>query len=437
MPRQTNKLAARFVASHKMPGKYPDGGGLFLQVTGEGAKSWLYRFVSPTVQKRNKAGVPQFRDSGKPEMQVRWMGLGALSDLSLAEARLKRVELRKMVFEGTDPIEARKQERTARIADSTATRSFEWCAAQYLKSRSGTWKNVKHARQWASTLATYVYPVLGALPIGSVETAHVLEVLEPIWPTKTETASRVRGRIESVIDWAIARGIRSGPNPARWRGHLDKILPKPNMVARVQHLPALRYQEAPTFMQALRGIDSISARALEFLILTCCRTSEVTGAAWNEIDTSAALWDVPGVRMKSGNPHRVPLSKRALEILKRMEAVRCSEYIFPGGRENSPLSDMAMSKVVKQLRSTGQFSSDDFTVHGFRSTFKDWVSERTRHSNEVTEMALAHTISNKVEAAYRRGDLFEKRRRVMADWADYLDSAGISGEVVSIRGLDR
>ncbi|MGH8040594.1 MAG: tyrosine-type recombinase/integrase, partial [Rudaea sp.] len=276
------------------------------------------------------------------------------------------------------------------------------------------WKNEKHAAQWTSTLDTYAYPVIGKLPVAAIDTVLVMKVLEPIWTTKTETATRVRGRMESVLDWATVRGYRDGENPARWKGHLDHLLPKRSKVKKVQHHPALVYAKAPAFLSELRAQEGTAARALEFLILTACRTNEVIGARWNEFDLAEKTWTVPAERMKAGKEHRVPLSAQALKIIKDLRKQVQGEFVFPGLHEGNPLSNMAMLELLKRMERNA------LTVHGFRSTFRDWVGETTNYPREVAEAALAHTIKDKAEAAYARGDLFAKRRRMFDDWAGYL-----------------
>jgi integrase len=300
--------------------------------------------------------------------------------------------------------------------------TFKECAESYISANQSGWKNAKHGVQWTATLETYAYPVIGSLPVGAVETAHVLKILQPIWNSKTETASRVRGRIEKVLDRAKALKIRSGENPARWKGHLDQLLPARSQVAPVEHHTALPYRELPAFMVRLRDADSVSARALEWTILTIARTGDTIGAKWQEINEAERTWTIPAGRLKGRrgagrNDHVIPLSDRALDILHNMP--REGDYIFPGGKEGRGLSNMAMDQLLKGMG----YDSDAATVHGFRSTFKDWCSEQTGYPNELSELAMAHTVSNKVEAAYRRGDMREKRVQLMRDWADYCASS--------------
>jgi integrase len=349
--------------------------------------------------------------------QAREMGLGPLHIVTLAEAREKAREARRLRHEGIDPIEARKAKQAEeRLAAATAM-TFQECAERYIEAHKPGWKNPKHAKQWPSTLETYVYPVFGSLPVQAIDVGLVMKVLEPIWQTKPETASRVRGRIEAVLDWAKARGYRNGENPAQWRGHLENLLPARSKVRKVEHHPALPYPEMADFIACLLKQDGIAARALEFLILTATRTNELIGARWEEFDLTKKVWTIPGERMKAGKEHRVPLSGRALEIIAEMQADRVNDhpFVFPGGRPEKPLSNMAMLKLL------GRMGRDDLTAHGFRSSFRDWAAEVTLFPSEVVEMALAHTVGDKVEAAYRRGDLFEKRRELMEAWARYCE----------------
>jgi integrase len=345
------------------------------------------------------------------------MGLGPLHLVGLAEARQKVLECRKMHLEGIDPIEVRRTKREQATLERASAMTFKVCAEKYIASHKAGWKNDKHAAQWPSSLNAYAYPLLGALPAHRIDTALIMRVLDPIWSTKPETASRLRGRIELVLDWARVHGYRKGDNPARWRGHLDKLLPPRSRVKRVRHHAALPYDELPAFMVRLRQEEGIAARALEFLILTGARTSEVIGATPDEIKDG--MWIVPAERMKAGREHRVPLSVPALAIAGKMAALG-KPYLFPGRKLDASLSNMAMLQLLSRV------GRSDLTAHGFRSTLKDWTSETTDHAPEVVEMALAHTIDDKVEAAYRRGDMFHKRIALMDDW-----SAFCAGEKIS------
>jgi integrase len=396
--RTTGRLTALKVARAKTPGMYADGGGLYLQVTERGA-SWLYRFML----------------NGR----AREMGLGPLALFGLSDARAKALDARRLRHDGIDPIEARKAQRMRARLDAAKAMTFQQCAEAHIKAHRVGWRNGKHATQWEATLATYAGPIIGALPVQAIDTALVLKVLEPIWTVRSATASRLRGRIEAIVDWAKVRGYRGGENPARWRGHLDKLLPARSKVRKVEHHAALPYAELPGFLVALREHQGIAARALEFTILTAARTGEVIGARWSEVDLLDKTWTVPAGRMKAGREHRVPLPARALAILEEMLAHRHSDdqFLFPGGKPGQPLSNMAFLML---LRGMGR---GDLTTHGFRSSFRDWVAERTSFPSEVAEMALAHAVGNKVEAAYRRGDMFEKRRKLMEAWATFCTTA--------------
>jgi integrase len=375
-------------------GMYADGGGLYLQVTATGAKSWIFRYML--------------------HGRAREMGLGPLHTVSLAEARIKATECRRMRLEGIDPIDARHGQRNQARLEAAKAMTFDQCATAYIEAHRAGWKNAKHGDQWKNTLATYPGPVFGSLPVQAVDTGLVMKALEPIWASKPETATRVRGRIEAVLDWAAVRGYRQGENPARWRGHLDKLLPNRSKIRRVEHHPALPYRQIAEFMNALRRQPGTAADALQFLILTAARTGEVIGATWNEIDLAENVWTIPVERIKGGKEHRVHLSSSAMTIL---DGLRNDDenpgYIFEGGKPGRPLSNMALLAVLKRMKRA------DLTAHGFRSTFRDWAAECTNYPREVAEMALAHVIGNKVEAAYRRGDLFDKRRQLMDDWNDF------------------
>jgi integrase len=343
----------------------------------------------------------------------REMGLGSLRDVPLARARELAADYRLALAEGRDPL-------TLKEAPKVIT--FGEAADQYIATMSSGWKNAKHKAQWEMTLREYAGPIRG-LPVDQVGTEEVLRVLQPIWHTKPETASRVRGRIESVISWATAKKLRSGENPARWRGHLDQILPKRQRLTRGHHA-ALPIDDAPAFMTSLRDLEGVGARGLEFTILTAARTSETVGARWPEIDLTKRLWTVPATRMKGKREHRVPLSDRSIAILEEMATTRQSEFVFPGAKAGKPLSTMAFDMTLRRMQV-------DVTTHGFRSTFRDWASERTGFAHEVCEMALAHVIPNASEAAYRRGDLLEKRRELMAAWANFC--GGEQANVIPIR----
>jgi integrase len=339
------------------------------------------------------------------------MGLGGLATYSLAEARDLAKACRQSIRQGVDPIDARRATRAKTALDAAKSVTFKICADKYIASHKAAWKNKKHSAQWTATLEAYAYPTIGDLPVQCIETGHISDILEPIWAAKAETAGRVRGRIEVILDWAKVRGFRTGDNPARWRGHLDKLLPARTRVRKIRHHAALPYAELPTFMAHLRDENGVAARALEFLILTAARTSEVLGLPHAEVKDN--VWVVDASRMKAGREHRVPLCDRALAIIKEMKKLCIGPYVFPGLKLNKPLSNMALLALLERMGRT------DLTSHGFRSTFKDWASETTDYAGELTEMALAHAIDDKVEAAYRRGDLFAKRLALMNDWGFY------------------
>jgi integrase len=421
MARSIHRLSPAKVKNAK-PGKradgssrvqlYADGGGLYLQVTpgsnGDISKSWIFRFATT-------------------DRKERYMGLGSLDAVSLAEARERGAECRKLREQGKDPIEARNAQRASAAADRAKAMTFDQCAERYVAAHRAGWRNPKHASQWENTLAAYASPVFGHLPAQAVDVGLVIKALEPIWALKPETASRLRGRIEAVLDWAAARGFREADNPARWKGRLDKLLPRRSKIRAVQHHAALPYTETGAFMRDLRERDAIAARALEFAVLTAGRTGEVLGAQWSEIDLQAKVWTIPAARMKSGREHRVPLSDAAVALLEQMQKVRQNDHVFPGDRR-AALSNMALLMLLRRM------GRADLTAHGFRSTFRDWAAERTNFPNEVVEMALAHVVSDKVEAAYRRGDLFEKRRKMMDAWASYCAKPiGVAGKIVPLR----
>lgn len=407
MPRKAKEMSALEVRNLTKPGLHFVGGvaGLALQVTESGARSWILR--AQVGKKR--------RD----------MGLGGFPDVALAQAREEARAARTKIRAGVDPVEEARSARSALIAAQLSMLTFQQAAEAYIDAHKAAWKNEKHQKQWASTLEGYVYPKIGSVLVRDVDLPQVLAVLEPIWKTKTETASRLRGRVESVLDWATARGYREGLNPARWRGHLDKLLPRPSKVAKVEHHSALPVSELGSFMVALRRQVGLGARALEFAILTAARSGEVRGATWGEIDLEAAVWTIPAARMKASREHRVPLPPAAVMLLQALPRHAETQLVFVGSK-GGPLSDMTLSAVVRRMGAP-------CVPHGFRSTFRDWAAERTSYPSEMAEMALAHTINNKVEAAYRRGDMFEKRRRMMADWAKFCSAAEVKGAVLPLK----
>ena len=434
----TGKLKALNVARAKKPGMYGDGGGLYLQVTGAGAKSWVYRYWVP---ERDPATGELVRDPAtkKGRGTSREMGLGSFTVVTLDEAREAAAEVRRLRHQSIDPIEARREAKQTKAIEKAKALKFRDAAATYIAAHRAGWRNEKHGAQWTATLETYAYPVIGDLSVQAIDTGLVLKVLEPIWTEKPETAGRVRGRIEAVLDWAKVRGYRVGENPARWKGHLALQLPARAKVRKVRHHPALPYDQIGAFMTALRERDSISARALEFTILTAVRTGDITGdqanekpgARWDQVDFRGRVWTIPST--KSDRELRVPLSDAALAVLTGRQANAEGDYIFPGGRKHKPLSNAAMAELLKGMGDWHDRRGDQATVHGFRSSFRDWAAERTNFPSEVVEMALAHTIGDKVEAAYRRGDLFDKRTRLMAEWGRFCGKPTATGAVVPLR----
>lgn len=386
------KLTALKVARLSKPGRYGDGKGLYLQITKPGVKSWIFRF-----------------ERGGKE---RFMGLGPLHTVSLADAREKGRIARMSLIDGIDPLEKRKQSITAGKIEQASNLDFDTCAKRYIESREAEWKNAKHRQQWENSLRMHASPYLGNIHVRQIETPLILKALEPIWRTKTETASRVRERIERVLSWASTRGYREGENPARWNGHLEELLPNPSKLKKVKHHPALPFAEIGCFFQSLNAQKGGAARALEFTILTACRTGEVLGARWDEVDFAGRVWTIPAERMKANKPHRVPLVAASTVLLKQQQGLD-SVFVFPGAKQGRSLSNMAMLIVLRRMQ------RDDLTVHGFRSTFRDWAAERTDYPSEMAEIALAHTVGSAVENAYRRSDLFERRRALMQDWTNW------------------
>jgi integrase len=407
MPKLAKELRALEVAKLDAPGLHFVGvvPGLALQVNPAGARSWTLRAVV----------------GGKR----RDMGLGNYPSVTLAMAHAKARDARELIRQGIDPIQRQQAAVSALRAATAEALTFKECAESYIRAHKDGWKNAKHRQQWANSLAQHAYPVLGELLVRDVKLPQVLAVLEPIWTTTNETASRVRSRMELVLDWATARGLRDGLNPARWRGHLDKLLPKPSKVAKVEHHPALPVGDVGAFMVRLREAQGTGARALEFAILTAARSGEVRGATWAEIDTEAKTWTIPGSRMKAGKEHRVPLTTEALDLLNALPKMPGTDLVFAAPR-GGQLSDMTLAAVLRRMEAPA-------VPHGFRSTFRDWASERTNYPRDAAEMALAHAIGDKVEAAYRRGDLFQKRRLMMADWAKFLARVEKKGDVVDLQ----
>jgi integrase len=412
MARMMNRLTTLKVVRAKNPGMYADGGGLNLQVSKTGTKSWVYRYML--------------------NRRAREMGLGPFPTITLAEAREAAREAGKLRYKGIDPIKHRRDVKAQQLLDDAKAMTFKQCADAYIADHRKEWRNAKHAAQWETTLA-YAGQGFGNLPVQSIDMAIVLKVLRPIWAEKPATASRLRGRIETVLDWAKVSGYRAGENPARWRGHLDKMLPARSKVSPIEHHAALPYTELPGFLVALREQQGIAARALEFIILTAARSGEVLGARWSEVNLLDKVWTVPAKRMKAKREHRVPLSDGALAVLQKMQALRPAgdddPYVFPGGKEGKPLSNTAMLELRQRMGRTS------ITVHGFRSTFRDWAAERTNFPREIAEMALAHVVGGKSELAYWRSDLFEKRRKLMQQWETFCTTEPVEhGKVVALQG---
>jgi integrase len=412
MARLSNKLSTLFLKKDLPPGLYSDGGGLYLQVSVQKTKAWVFRFT--------RAGVP------------RKMGLGPVSvksddkRITLADARQKATAARSLLIDGVDPIEARNALRAAQAAEEAKLMTFQQCATQCIADRAQGWKggmDSKHGKQWVATLETYAYPVIGKLSVAAIDQALVLKIIKPIWQDKTETADRVRNRIEIILDWAKVHGFRTGDNPARWKGYLDQVLQAPSVVSPTENYPALPYKDLPAFMAKLRQRNSISARALEFTILTVMRTGSVIGARRLDVDVEGAVWIIPAATLKGRKgavrkDHIVPLPARAVELLRDLPEE--GDFLFPGGTAEGGLSNMAMAEFLDDMG----YPPDVATVHGFRSTFKDWAMELTDYPHEMSEIALAHKISDKVDAAYRRGDMLVKRRKLMVDWAAFCEKLG-------------
>lgn len=404
MPKKAVELGALQVSRLKMPGRHAVGGvaGLHLWIKATGAKSWILRVLVGPVRKD--------------------IGLGGFPDVTLAGARDAARRARDQIVQGIDPVEQRKQARALLLAENATAKTFNQCAEAFIEAKGDEWKNPKHRQQWTNTLETYAAPHIGDLLVRDLTVSHILECLQPIWTTKTETATRVRGRIEAVLDWAAVRGYRQGDNPARWKGHLEQLLPKPSKVSKVEHHAAMALDDMGDFWLSLRAAKGQGARALEFAIVTAARSGEVRGARWPEFDLDAKIWTVPAERMKGKREHRVPLSTQAIALLKAVPKNEHSDVVF-GGVKGQPLSDMTLSKVMRTM-------GLEQVPHGFRSTFRDWAGERTNFPRDMAEMALAHVIESKVEAAYRRGDMLAKRLQMMQAWGDFIETPSKRGNVV-------
>ena len=415
MSRHFAKLSALQVSRLTKPGLYGDGGGLTLQITRAGSKSWLFRYMV--------------------EGKAFGMGLGPTHTVSLAEARVKALEARKLLVDGKNPLTVKAEQKTAAALERARMMTFDQCATAYIDAHSAAWKNAKHRDQWTNTLATYASPIFGKLPVAEIDTGLIVKCLSPIWEGKTETATRLRGRIESVLGWATTSGYRTGENPARWRGHLENLLATISKGSRVQNHPSLPWQRIGEFMNAIKTRNGVAARAVEFCILTACRSGEVRGAQWCEFDFENNVWTIPGERMKARREHQVPLSDAALAILKTMRSAdtamneeapdtNSQRFVFAGTKKQE-LSDMSLTAVLRRMNSDEEkpiwvdASGDGITVHGFRSTFRMWAAETTTYPREVAEHALAHQLPDAVERAYQRGTQFEKRKALMTEWGTF------------------
>ena len=417
MARHQQRLSALQVTKLTKPGLYGDGGGLTLQITATGAKSWLLRYMV----------------AGKPF----GMGLGPTHTVSLAEARQKALDARKLLIDGINPLVARRQNQIAAALANAKMMSFDQCAESYIAAHKAGWKNAKHGDQWTNTLTTYASPVFGHLPVAQIDTGLVVKCLAPIWESKTETASRVRGRIESVLGWATTSGYRTGENPARWKGHLENLLATISKTQRTKNHPSLPWPRIGGFMDALRARDGASARAVEFAILTACRSGEVRGARWAEFDVAGKLWTIPAERMKAKREHQVPLSAAALALLASLPKGSDDDVVF-AGTKGQPLSDMSLTGVIRRMNGDDKPVWSDangkgITVHGFRSSFRMWTAETTHYPREVAEHALAHQLPDVVERAYQRGSQFAKRAELMAEWAVYCATVPTNAEVAHRR----
>lgn len=418
MARQLSKLTALQVTKLSKPGLYGDGGGLTLQITRAGAKSWLFRYM---------------RDG-----KAHGMGLGPTHTVTLAEARAKALDARKLLVDGQNPLTVKNQKKTAAALERARMMTFDQCAIAYIDAHKASWKNEKHRDQWTNTLSTYASPIFGKLPVAEVDTALIVKCLSPIWESKAETASRLRGRIESVLGWATTSGYRTGENPARWKGHLENLLASISKTTRVKNHPSLPWSRIGEFMVAIKKREGVAARAVEFCILTACRSGEVRGARWNEFDFENNIWTIPAERMKARKEHQVPLSDAALAVLKSMRSAAAASadnpvdaksqgFVFAGTKKQE-LSDMSLTAVLRRMNSDEEkpiwvdINGDGITVHGFRSTFRMWTAEKTTYPREVAEHALAHQLPDAVERAYQRGSQLDKRKSLMTDWGKFCNT---------------
>jgi integrase len=398
-----SRLTAMSVKALSTPGRYGDGGNLFLQVSRGGTKSWLFRYM------RNG--------------QARAMGLGSARVVMLARAREKAAACRSQLADDIDPIEARRAARVAAQRDLTASITFRYCAERYIAAHEAAWKSQKHREQWRASLELHVYPIFDAVAVSAIDTDLVMQVLEPVWNKRPKTAERIRGRIERILSWAKVRGYRHGENPALWRGHLDQLLPATRKISHIRHHAALPYQQVGIFLSKLRESQWLATSCIEFLVLTAARSGEARGARWEEIDLPTKTWIIPAFRMKGNREHRVPLSDRAIELLLALPRLSTDSLVFSGGNEGEALHDRTLTLTLRRL------NYEHITIHGFRSTFRDWAAEQTHYPREVAEAALAHVNVDRVEAAYRRSDLFEMRRQLMSQWATYCDETALRPSV--------
>lgn len=405
MASNANKLTAIQVRKLKSPGFYPDGRGLYLQIGKTGKKAWVYRY----------------KINGKERRQ----GLGSAIDVSLSDARATASESRKLRLEDKDPINEKNKKITESQLASARTMTFKECAVSFIDSHKSGWTNKKHIDQWTNTLTTYAYPVIGELSVQDVDVNLTMKILEPIWYTKTETATRVRQRIENILDWAKAREFRTGENPARWRGHLDMLLPKPTKIQKVKHFNAMPYIETPAYFVELRKKDILSAKALAFIILTATRSNETRSARWNEIDIDDAMWTIPEDRMKAKREHKVPLSPECLQILEEAKRFKINDFVFPGKNKRTGLSSASLQRLLRETQ-------PEATIHGFRSSFRDWCAEMTNYDSKLAEFALAHQLSDATEAAYLRSKMVDKRRKLMDAWSNYCKENKKMGTVTPI-----
>jgi integrase len=416
------RLTARKINQLDKVGRFSDGNGLYVQVanvSGNITRSWLFKFTSPLVH-----------PSGRARPWVREMGLGAVDKIyNLEEAREAARRARQLVAMEIDPIEDRRAKKGAARAATMTAVTFKMAAEEYIKSQASAWRggiDGRSADQWSQSLVDYVYPSIGALPVGMVEKAHILSVLKPIWETRTVTAERIRGRIEAILDWGRGHGLRAGDNPAAWKGNLDAVLPKPAKLKKVAHLAALAYDRVPEFMGRLRAAEGVEARLVELTVLTAARHGEAAAACWSEVDLDTRIWTVPATRMKSGRVHKVPLSDRACAILAGLARGKGTELVFADRRR--PITNSAVLVVLRKVA-----GDETITLHGFRSTFRDWAGDCTAFPREVAEAALAHAVGDQTEAAYRRASALDKRRRLMATWADYCEGQPVQADVVPLR----